>query len=140
MARALCAHDSLREPLLAVQHDLVIVMGELATLPDDRDRYQKDGYPLLAPAHTSQLDQWSNASKPRMFPSGLGNSGATAAAAALDFARAVCRRSERRVCALQAAGQCRNPEIIVYLNRLSDALWLSARSIERPPPDSPARP
>ena len=42
----------------------------------------------------------------------------------------VCRRAERRVCALQEAGQLNNPEIIVYLNRLSDLLWLLARRAE----------
>ena len=47
--------------------------------------------------------------------------------AALDVARTTCRRAERRVCALHESGQLDNVEIIVYLNRLSDALWLMAR-------------
>ena len=49
---------------------------------------------------------------------------------ALDLARTVCRRAERCVCVLQEAGQLKNPEIIVYLNRLSDLLWLLARWTE----------
>jgi len=57
--------------------------------------------------------------------------GANLAAATLDVARTACRRAERRVCALHEAGQLHNMEIIVYLNRLSDALWLMARAAEQ---------
>jgi cob(I)alamin adenosyltransferase len=56
--------------------------------------------------------------------------GATENAAALDMARTVCRRAERRVCALKEAGELNNAEIIIYLNRLSDLLWLMARRVE----------
>jgi cob(I)alamin adenosyltransferase len=58
--------------------------------------------------------------------------GDTPLAAALDLARTVCRRAERRVCALQDADQLRNDEIIVYLNRLADVLWLMARAASGP--------
>ncbi len=47
------------------------------------------------------------------------------------MARTICRRAERRACALHDADQLRNPEIIIYLNRLSDLLWLFARWVER---------
>jgi cob(I)alamin adenosyltransferase len=50
--------------------------------------------------------------------------------AALDVARTTCRRAERSVCALREANQLPNPEIAVYLNRLSDLLWLFARWVE----------
>jgi cob(I)alamin adenosyltransferase len=51
-------------------------------------------------------------------------------AAALDMARTVCRRAERRVCVLGETGELKNAEIIIYLNRLSDLLWLLARRAE----------
>ncbi len=38
--------------------------------------------------------------------------------------------AERRVCALHEVGQLHNPEIIIYLNRLADLLWLFARWVE----------
>jgi cob(I)alamin adenosyltransferase len=47
-------------------------------------------------------------------------------AAALHLARTVCRRAERRVLASAAATPCR-PELVVYLNRLSDLLFVLAR-------------
>ncbi|MGV3532336.1 MAG: hypothetical protein ACO1QR_08185 [Chthoniobacteraceae bacterium] len=42
----------------------------------------------------------------------------------------MCRRAERRVVALQESGAPVNPEIIRFLNRLSDLCWLWARFIE----------
>jgi cob(I)alamin adenosyltransferase len=61
---------------------------------------------------------------------GWATPGANPSSAALDLARTVCRRAERRVCTLQEAGQLQNAEIIVYLNRLADLLWLFARWAE----------
>ena len=55
MARSLLSEQALQNELLAVQKDLVTVMGELATLPEDRARYVKDGYGILTPAMTSLL-------------------------------------------------------------------------------------
>ncbi len=52
--------------------------------------------------------------------------GGTRAAAALHVARTVCRRAERRVVPLTRAGKV-GPEVVVYLNRLSDLLFTMAR-------------
>ncbi len=56
--------------------------------------------------------------------------GAAPGGAALDFARAVARRVERRIVALAEAGRFRRPEALTWVNRLSDVLWLLARSEE----------
>ena len=50
--------------------------------------------------------------------------------AALDLARTICRRAERRVAALMEADGKFNREILRYLNRLSDLCWLLARVAE----------
>ena len=52
--------------------------------------------------------------------------GGCASAAALHLARTVCRRAERRVVQLSGSGPV-SPQIIVYLNRLSDLLFVLAR-------------
>ncbi len=52
--------------------------------------------------------------------------GGTPGAAALHLARAVCRRAERRVVALAARAEV-DPAVLVYLNRLSDLLFVAAR-------------
>jgi cob(I)alamin adenosyltransferase len=51
--------------------------------------------------------------------------------AALDLARTICRRSERRVASLMVADETFNREILRYLNRLSDVCWLLARYAEQ---------
>jgi len=48
----------------------------------------------------------------------------------LDLARTIGRRAERRVCAMQEIRQLDNPAVLIYLNRLSDLLWLLARWVE----------
>ena len=57
--------------------------------------------------------------------------GGTAVSAALDFARATCRRAERHIAAFMADEKDLNPEILRYLNRLSDFCWVLARYAER---------
>jgi cob(I)alamin adenosyltransferase len=125
-------HDPLlRERLLEIQKDLVIVMGELATQTEDLPRYIKDGFPVVTPALTARLDRVVQEieSKNVSFK-GWSTPGGNAPAAALDIARTTCRRAERRVCALHESHQLHNAEILVFLNRLSDALWLMARQAE----------
>ena len=53
-----------------------------------------------------------------------------AASAALDVARTVCRRAERRVVQLAESGAHVHADLLAYLNRLSDLLWILGRQIE----------
>ncbi len=53
------------------------------------------------------------------------------ASSALDMARAITRRAERRSVTLINRGALGNPSILIYLNRLSDLLYLLARSNEK---------
>ncbi len=120
------------EKITQIQRDLVILMGELATLPVDLERYMKGGFSVVSPALTAKLDEWVREVEARN-PSfkGWATPGATLHAASLDLARTSCRRAERRVCTMSLPpSEPTNPEIIVYLNRLSDLLWLMAREAE----------
>ena len=131
MARAAAEHEFVRKHLLATQEELVILMGELATLPEDRARYVKDGFKLVTSEMTARLDALvKEIEAQKVSFKGWATPGANASSAALDVARTTCRRAERRVCALREAGQLGNDEIGIYLNRLSDALWLLARWVE----------
>jgi cob(I)alamin adenosyltransferase len=51
--------------------------------------------------------------------------------AAYEMARTVCRRAERCVVRLVESGGVVEPEVLAYLNRLSDAIWLFGRLIEQ---------
>jgi cob(I)alamin adenosyltransferase len=131
LARATAEYDFVRDNLLAIQKDLVTVMGELAVAQEDLTRYTQDGFPQVTPAMTAKLD----ALVKEIELQNIGfktwaTPGDTRNSAELDVARTVCRRAERRVCDLQSAGDLPNPEIIIFLNRLSDLLWLFARWVE----------
>ena len=131
LARATAPDQAARDRLARIQKDLITLMGELATLPEDQARYHKDGFPQLASAATARLEKEVKQIEGRQpGRRGWATPGAGLHAAALDMARTVCRRAERRVCALKEAGELQNPESIVFLNRLSDLLWLLAREAE----------
>jgi cob(I)alamin adenosyltransferase len=131
LARAMANDQFVRENLLAVQKELVVLMGELAVLPQDLPRYVKDGYSVVAPQMTAKLDALVREIEMQGVSfKGWATPGDTTNAAALDVARTVCRRAERRICVLKETGEIKNAEVIVYLNRLSDLLWLLARWAE----------
>jgi len=131
LARASAGSDFLDERLLPVQKDLVTIMGELATLPEDLPRYAKDGFVRVTAEMVAKLDEVVALIESRNVSfKGWATPGANPASAALDVARTVCRRAERRVCDLRDRGQVENEAILFYLNRLSDALWLLARAAE----------
>jgi cob(I)alamin adenosyltransferase len=131
LARASAPDPAQNSRLQAIQKDLVTLMGELATQAEDLPRYVKDGFVVVTSDLTAKVDLIVREIEARNVSyQGWATPGANLAAATLDVARTTCRRAERRVCALQEAGQLHNGEIIIYLNRLSDALWLMAREAE----------
>ena len=131
LARANAKEKFLRENLFLVQKDLVILMGELAVAREDLPRYTKDGYSLVTPAMTERLEKLVREIEAQKISFiGWATPGDSLNSAAFDVARTVCRRAERRVCALAEAGELNNYEIIIYLNRLADLLWLFARWVE----------
>lgn len=128
MARATALDSYIQKQLLATQKDLVALMGELAVLPEDSDRYTKGKYPRLDETMLTRLDDAVThlESKGLIFE-GWATPGATQHAAALDISRTVCRRAERQIIRLMETGAPVDPIVIKYLNRLSDVLWLTAR-------------
>lgn len=140
LARATSEQGEDGPHLFLIQKDLVGLMGELATAPEDLDRYLKAGLPRINPQSTEKLDALVRELESRHISfRGWATPGATVHAAALDMARTVCRRAERQVCAVQETDEHANPEILVYLNRLSDLLWLFARAAEASGPQESKR-
>ncbi len=131
LVRATNASSQLKEQIKLVQQNLILLMGELATPLDQLPRYHRDGYKVLTPDLTVPLDQAiKELESQKISFAGWATPGANLAAASLDLARTACRRAERRVCDLQEQRELQNPELLVYLNRLSDLLWLWARKAE----------
>ena len=116
------ARDELRE----IQEDLFAVGAELALQPDAPKSAVNQSV-KLDPDRISQLeshiDRWNAETPPlRLFILPGGCPGA----ASLHVARTVCRRAERAVVAL-AAEEAVESVTLVYLNRLSDLLFVLAR-------------
>jgi cob(I)alamin adenosyltransferase len=131
LARATATESFIGGNLFWIQKSLVDLMGEVGVLAEDLPRYVKDGYPLVTPEMTAKLEKLVKEIETQNISfKGWATPGATKNSAALDVARTVCRRAERRVCELAESGELKNVEIIIYLNRLGDLLWLFARWVE----------
>ena len=128
LARISCNDKFMAGQILSVQEELIDVMGELSTLPEDRQRYTKDGFRAV---DTGLVDRVTAViveleKDKSLYPKDWVIPGSNPVSAALDLARTICRRAERQVAALQEP----NPEILRYLNRLSDFCWILARKAE----------
>lgn len=131
VARASSGEEFVTAKLLHIQKNLVDLMGELATDTADLDRYAKDGYTIIGKEMSTILEGWIREIEAQKVSfKHWATPGATVESAALDMARTIARRAERRVEGLIEAGEIENRAIQIYLNRASDLLWLLARWVE----------
>jgi cob(I)alamin adenosyltransferase len=115
------------------QRSLVALMGELACAESDAARYAESKFAKVGEADLRRLDAAVAALEGRDLKfDGWATPGANPLAAAMDQARVVARRAERRLTALPAHGRTVRPGLRQFLNRLSDLLWLLARAAENP--------
>jgi cob(I)alamin adenosyltransferase len=133
LVRVTATEPYVADQVLAIQKELITVMGELATAPEDLPRYAKDGYGLTTAAMVDRLTAAvEDLEKNKLVNfKGWAIPGSTLLSAALDVARTTCRRAERRVADLGLCGAEVNSEILRYLNRLSDLCWLLGRYVEK---------
>jgi cob(I)alamin adenosyltransferase len=117
---------SSRERLSQIQHDLFALGAELATPPQVGNRPRPET-PALPLERVAMMEGWideADLELPELRAFVL--PGGTGGAAALHLARTVCRRAERSVVRL-AEMESVSTDIITYLNRLSDLLFVLAR-------------
>ena len=108
-----------------IQRDLFAVGARLAD-PSQRiaERVTKAA---VRPDAIAQLEQWIDSLEAQLPPlRRFILAGGSPAGAALHVARTVCRRAERRVVSL--GEDAVEPEVVAYLNRLSDLLFVMARA------------
>jgi cob(I)alamin adenosyltransferase len=129
IARAFTDDSVVSGWILDVQKELIIVMGELATAPEDSDRYVKDGFQVTTVAMVDRVTAVINDLErdKSLYPNDWVIPGGNTTSAALDLARTICRRAERCVAGLTNF----NFEVVRYLNRLSDWCWVLARHCEK---------
>ncbi len=108
--------------LTTIQNDLFDLGADLC-VPDGGEAERL----RVTPEQVLQLERWCDEVNGTLASlTSFVLPGGTAGAAALHVARTVCRRAERSVVALMAGGEA-NPQALIYLNRLSDLLFILAR-------------
>lgn len=128
LARSLCKDARVAEEIHATQRELFQLGAELATVDPATAPFPID--PLTA-VHLHRLDGYVTHYEGKLtFPSAFIIPGGCLSSAALDVARTVCRRLERRMIELVDARDYTNADAIRYVNRLSDVCFLWARAEE----------
>lgn len=125
-ARSICSNDTIRTLLKEVQRELFSLGSALATPPEGSKKP-----PVITAEMVERLT--SEIHRIEAIEGVLADwsiPGEHTASAALDVARTICRRAERGAVALQESGETVAPEILAYLNRLSDLLWIQGRLVE----------
>jgi len=127
LARSLTDDAELAATLLGLQRDLFVVGADLATAEDARRRLQ----PRVSLVVPEMVDDLERAIDEEVAAHPLPNEfivpGATPPSATLDLARSTVRRAERRVVELSDSAEDVNADVVRYLNRLSDLLFVLAR-------------
>jgi cob(I)alamin adenosyltransferase len=122
---------SLAEVIIRIQRELFVVGAELSTTPEAWDRLEagrtKVSEPMVAGITQLLTDLEKRIDMPREFVV----PGETRASAALELARTILRRAERRAVALQHQGLLQGAHLLPYLNRLADLAWVLARAAEQ---------
>lgn len=116
--------------ILRIQRELFVVGAELATNPDAWDRLE-DGRTRVSATMVAEIEAiLVEAEAAIALPTEFVVPGETVTSAALELARTILRRAERRSVGLQRAGLVPGEHLIPYLNRLADLLWVLARAAE----------
>lgn len=124
LGRSLATGGDANEMLVTTQRDLYQIMAELAFIDTTRPDTLR-----FAPERVAWLEEAiARVQETVELPREFVVAGDTHSGAALDVARTVARRAERKAVVLANAGGIGNPEIIRYLNRLSSLLFILARA------------
>jgi cob(I)alamin adenosyltransferase len=116
--------------VIRLQRELFVVGGELATHVEKRQKLT-DGVTRVTAAMTTALEGEIDALEAKYpMPVEFVLPGESMAGAALDMARSIVRRAERRAVRLQNEGGLPDSQIVPYLNRLADLLFVMARAAD----------
>jgi cob(I)alamin adenosyltransferase len=127
LARAMTQDEKVKKIIYDIQQELYLLMGELATPPEN---YEKMGLRMTI-QHVQYLEQIEESLKSEVeIPNKFIIPGDTQNGAALDLARTIIRRAERMAVKLLHDGVIQNGEVVRYLNRLSDLIFILARYVE----------
>jgi cob(I)alamin adenosyltransferase len=121
----------LRDLVLRFQRELFVAAAELATNPTAWDRLEDGVTRVSAGMVRGVEDVLSELESRVVMPKEFVVPGETPTSAALELARTILRRAERRAVSLGRDGLLPGPYLLPYLNRLADLLWVLARAAEQ---------
>jgi cob(I)alamin adenosyltransferase len=128
IAKASAAKEKTREIATRIQQDLLVLGAELATLSEDRERFSNritsENVDFLE-RQIAELQVAVEIKPEFILP------GETLSGAALDLTRAIVRRAERKAVRLFQEKTIDNGEVLRFLNRLADLLFVLARFEEK---------
>jgi cob(I)alamin adenosyltransferase len=127
LARAGGLVPKVEEVVVRVQREMFVVGAQLATSEDNQSKLQ-EGISRVTPEMALQAEREIDemlGSHP--LPNEFILPGETMGSAGLDVARSTVRRAEREAAAMNREGLVPDPEILRYLNRVSDLLFVLAR-------------
>jgi cob(I)alamin adenosyltransferase len=123
LAKALSNDARIKAICEELQRGLYAIGAELGTSPDAAKAFS-----TMTAAGVERLEELTEGLEREVtMPDQFVLPGSTPASGALDLARTVTRRAERRCVTLERAGGVRNPEVKRWLNRLSLLLFVLAR-------------
>lgn len=120
----------LAELILRLQRELFVVGAELATHADRRGKLTPGTSLVTADMVVALEHDIDGLEADYPMPAEFVLPGETMTGAALDLARTTVRRAERRSVALHEAGELPDSQVIPYLNRLADLLFVMARAAD----------
>jgi cob(I)alamin adenosyltransferase len=125
-ARSICSDEQIATWTETIQRTLFRLGSALATPPESKKQP-----PVISPEDIAMLTGLVHQMEATEgILSDWSLPGAHRESAAFEVARAVCRRAERAAVRFIESGGVVKPEIVAYLNRLSDVIWLFGRLIE----------
>ena len=127
-ARSICETAEVKGRTKEIQRELFVVSASVATSPDAK---QDDTPSVTSDKVAALTEDVHRIEKLEGLLDDWALPGEHAAAAAFDMARTTCRRAEREAVRLLESGEEVDPNVISYLNRLSDLLWLFGRQLEK---------
>jgi cob(I)alamin adenosyltransferase len=131
LARSLSEDNRVKDTLRDLQRDLFTIAAELATDPGKYELFQQHFKPVT-PEMVESLEQLIDSLEEDVdMPKVFILPGGTPASSAIDMARCIIRTAERRVVALKEVDLLTNNQILAYLNRLGDLLFVLARYQDR---------
>ena len=128
VARATTKNQKIKDIILSVQKDLLIMGAELSSVPEDIQKLTRrigEGDVKRLEQIIDELQKNITLKNEFIYP------GETPVSAEIDVGRTVIRRAERKAASLKNEGLLQSAEINRYLNRLADMLFVLARYEEQ---------